>query len=523
MNLHKRPLFILTLAYTLGVIFASLTHIHPVITLVSIIIISVIVFTASSCKLVIIVIALMFLAAFMRTIIYQQIPQGDISGFAAGKNVYLTGIVASDPEPVLGHLRFKLRSSGIRTYTGEYAASGSVMVILYKSSYHTDKESLFPAYGELVQIHGRLKIPNPPSNPGQYDYRKYLSRQRIFCMLTSSYDDLVILKPSSHGIKRMTSDLRSSLTSKSLMLFDPVQAMLLLGILLGNYASLPYDVQNAFMRSGTMHLLAASGYNCGILILIFGTVMKRLTMHKSVMNLILIALIWIFALVAGFGPSIVRASLMISLILSAYMLRKVIDLSNVVFASALVIMIANPLSIFDIGFQLSFAAVLSIILIMPLVDRYILFIQPAVKVSGRREKYLHLSIKMIIQAIMLSVASVAGTWPITASYFNYVSLVSIISNLSTVLLILPITIGGIISLTAAYISPTAGHFFGMITELIVNLMLAIVTLMGNLRWSSISIPSPSSWLILLYYISLLAVLEYAYRKTDNAKSIPDHN
>lgn len=521
MKLHSRPLFIITVFYLLGIIFASF-HLHPLLTALFVCVIIFAGFCAFRKKipLTIIITALtVFIAAFLRTMAFQLVPASDVSRLAEGKLVYLTGIIVSDPEFASGRQKFTVRVQSVRTYTGEYSASGYTAVTLYRNVYDIKSpEPVPPSFGELVKIHGRLKLPAPPTNPGQYDYGRYLARKQIYCTLTSDLRSFARLKLPAFSIRLMALRIRSALAARANEYLPPVQAMLLLGILLGSYSSLPYDVQSAFMKSGTMHILAASGYNCGIIIIIFKFLMQRMTISRSTMNIILIILIWIFAFICGFGPSIVRASIMITLALSAYILWRVTDLINVVLCSAFIIMAIDPLSIFDVGFQLSFGALSSIILILPLLEDTISFNGLSDRYHGRIVTAGIKILKFFAETIAVTSAALIGTWPITASYFNYISIISVISNAFAAILIMPITILGIATFIIGYIIPPAGYYIALITGMLINVLLWIISYTGNYQWASISVHSPSPLFILTYYLIILAILEYAYRKANDAKN-----
>jgi len=522
MNLHHRPLFPFAIAYIAGIVCASEWRIHPFAGVG----IAAGVFLAGcalSAKVgsrpVLGVLGAVFVLGFIRTAVYWQIPPGDISRYAEGKLVYLTGDVVSDPEPLGDAVRFVVRSHRLRTYTGEYPASGRVMVTLYAPRHESKAVRRGgPFYGETVRIHGRLCKPPPPTNPGRPDYAEYLAHKRVYCTLSAGMEQAKVLRPAQCSLKWAASRFKAHLTAKALELFrPPVYARLLLGILLGNYASLPLDVQAAFMRSGTMHLLAASGYNCGVIIGIFGYLMRRLTTPRAAMHWLLIALLWGFTLIAGPGPSIVRAAVMVSAFLAAYLLWRAPDMVNIVLFAGLLILGANPLSLYDAGFQLSFAAVLGIVLILPLIKpKAREWLAPTwkrgEKPPGRIARWTLWAARNIVAAVLLSIVAAVATWPIAAYYFNYVSSVNIIANAFTAVLVLFLTAAGIAALFLGSIWSALGHIAALPGTALAGTMLGVVTELGSHPWSSFSVRSPSPIFIALYYLVLLGVLEYAYRQ-----------
>ena len=531
MNLHHRPLFLFAIAYLSGIVCAAQLELRPLAGLGiagGVFFVGCILPSNLVPRPILALLAAIFALGLIRTGAYRQVPAGDVSQYAEGKLVYLTGTVASDPEPMGDRIRFVLRAGRARTYAGEYPASGRVMVTLYRPWHREVREREVPFYGEAVRIHGRLRGPQRPPNPALMDYEDYLARKRIYCTLSAGLDEASVLQPAPRSIGWMAARFKAGLTSKALELFPPVHARLLLGILLGNYASLPPDVQAAFMRSGTMHLLAASGYNCGVITGIFGFLMRRLTTPRAAMHWLLIALLWGFALVAGPGPSIIRAAVMVTVFLGAYLLWRAPDTFNLVLFACLVILGASPLSLYDVGFQLSFAAVLAIVLMLPLIrPRAQAWMAPTwqrgQKPPGRIARWMLWAGAATIGAVLLSIAATLGTWPITAYYFNYFSIVSIVANALTALLVVLLTAAGIAALALGSVWPILGHIVAPAGTLLAGIMLGIVGELGSHPWSSISLRSPSPAFIAIYYLALLGVLEYAHRKLTPAQRMAGDN
>lgn len=516
--LTARPLFLITVAYIAGIVCAAqdgLSAYAGLILTAGMILAALFLPRKKIPRPLVGMFAAVFIAGFVRTTVHRQIPPGDISRYAEGKLVYLTGRVASDVEPVENDARFVLRVSRVKTYTGEYASSGDVMVSLYRSGFGN---RVVPSFGETVRIHGRLMIPHEPSNPGAFDYGHYLARKRIFCALSAYTNEVAILKPSSASITTPAMRFKHALLSMASRLFPPVHGALLLGILLGNYAALPLGVQSAFMRSGTMHLLAASGYNCGVVVLIFGRILRWLTIRRAAVNCLLIALIWGYTLVVGASPSIVRAAVMVTTILAAYLIWRVPDFLNLVLFAVLMILAANPMDLYDVGFQLSFAAVLGLVLVMPLVNRWIqdwLMTpwHPGRKPLGWFSRWTLILARDVLLTLGVSIICALWTAPISAYYFNYLSSVSIIANALVALLVVMLTAAGIAALAVGWIWLPLGKVVALAGTGIAEVMLGIVNGLGTHPWSSISVPSPKPVFLIAYYLVLFGVSDYAYRKS----------
>jgi len=525
MNLCRRPLFPFAVAFIAGIICATSMVsrvVTPCTVVLTIAFVGYFLCLRNSSRLFLLLLVSVFVAGVLRVITYQQVSPNDVSRFAEGKSVLITGRIASDPEAFGDRIRFVLACEGIGTYERQCIVSGNAMTTLFLSD---DARYKIPCYGEVVRVRGRLRIPHFSTNPGSFDYKAYLARKRIYCTLVGGIDDLSVLSGPRRNLVWVATKARSLLESRTLALFPPLEGKLILGILLGNYALLPPETQAAFMKSGTMHLLAASGFNCGIIVGIFGYLMYKLTTPRTVRHLLLIALLWMFAIMVGAGPSIVRATVMVSAFLAAYLLWRFPDLPNLVLFAALVILGINPLALFDVGFQLSFTAVLAIMLVMPLVNPWIqTFFSPLIATSQTAlnpHRWILSASRCIATAVALSVASTIGTWPITAHYFNYVSVVAVFANAITALLVVLLTGVGLATLAASVLSPVIAYPFSLVGKMLADLMLAVVMDLGSHSWSCISVRSPSWAFMFLYYALVLWVLTHVSKNDSAIKGTTD--
>ncbi|MCL6519060.1 MAG: ComEC family competence protein [Armatimonadetes bacterium] len=518
MSLHKRPLFIFTITYIAGIICAVQAHMIRSAGFwicVCILLLGFSFIKGPFPRYALILGLLLFTVGFIRTSLYLRIPNNDVSLFANGRLVHVAGRIVSDPEPRGDRVRFILEASRIKTYAGEFPVRGRIMVTVYHTKY-MPKPQQVPFFGHMVTIYGRLRHPFPPSNPGAVDYRSYLARLRVYSTLSTYYDNIAINKQNTGGLAVVIARFKDALMSKTTEMFPQVQGQLLLGILLGNYSLLPLDIQTVFMRSGTMHLFAPSGYNCVVIITILGWIVLQLTIPRFWRHLILIASVWVFTLLVGASPSIVRAAVMVTAHLSSYLFWRSTDLPNAVMLACLIVTGLNPLSLYHVDFQLSFVAVIAIILVMPLLEpmgESVLGSPKTRNVSRGAflDRVIVLGAKSIGGAVFLSIAATLGTMPITAYYFNYFSLVSLIANAFIALLVLILTASSIAALLIGFLIPPLGHIAAVFPSWIAAVMLGVAGELGGQSWSSVSVSSPPLLIIVLYYAVLLGVLENAHK------------
>lgn len=187
---------------------------------------------------------------------------------------------------------------------------------------------------------------------------------------------------------------------------------------LGEKSALSAGQRAVYAETGASHVLALSGLHLGILFCLFSMMLRP--GRRSVVAVLLAVLpVWAFALLTGLGPSVVRSALMLSLS-AIFSLRHGGKLSlNVVALAAIIMLLANPYTLFDVGFQLSFMSVFAILLLTPLLD----------SLWPRDFLWRHGLVRRLWALVAVSIAAQAGTAPLVAFYFGSLSVVFIVTNL----------------------------------------------------------------------------------------------
>ena len=243
----------------------------------------------------------------------MRIALDDISRHALTASEF-EGTVASDPEGMKDRVRLVFRVDKARIDGRWRGASGDVMVTIYDSAH---PRALGLEYGDRARILARPYEPLEPTNPGQFSYRSYLARQGIYACAS-------VRSPSQ--ISRLTGHRGSPLVAGAISLKHYLdrsihklhpkrEAGLISGVILGTYSYLPEDTFTDFSRTGTLHILAASGYNCYIVLLLATPLLVRLRILPARRNVVVILLILLYLLMVGPKPSLLRAAIMASLLL----------------------------------------------------------------------------------------------------------------------------------------------------------------------------------------------------------------
>lgn len=276
-------------------------------------------------------------------------------------------------------------------------------------------------------------------NPNQFDYSSYLKNHQIYGNIYANSSYFKILKEEENTIENYSNKYKIALYKKleKSKLTDTSKAILK-AMLLGDRYDINEHTYKNFIASGIVHILAISGLHIGIIMLIihfFLSPLLYLPKGKIMRSIITILLLWSFAIIAGFQPSVVRACTMFSIIALANGIQRKTHIVNVIAISALILLLINPNYLFDIGFQLSYAALLGIVIIEPLARNF------------------HFPKNIILQKIytycVVILAAQIGVFPLSLHYFNQFPSLFIIGNLLVTPLVGVILILGILIITFA--------------------------------------------------------------------------
>ncbi|MBI3320577.1 MAG: DNA internalization-related competence protein ComEC/Rec2, partial [Candidatus Omnitrophica bacterium] len=297
------------------------------------------------------------------------------------------------------------------------------------------------SFGDEVVLEGRWSGVRGPGNPGQFDWAAALARQQIHVLLS--------VEPF-HGIVRVASGrgnawlgalytLRHRLDGVIGASFDEFHAGLLRSFLLGQRVALDEQLKQAFVETGTMHLVVISGFNVGLIAGILEVLLRLVGLPLRPRLLCSAIALGGYCIVTGMQPPVTRATIMAWIVLGAIGLDRVINWPNTLAAAALAILCVNPAQLFDPGFQLSFGAVVSLLVFA---GRFRSVLEPRLRLGPERlRRYVAISVASTL-------AIWVGLWPVLAWYFHLVSPVSIVANLVLVPLVsILVGVGTVILMT----------------------------------------------------------------------------
>ncbi|WP_159022579.1 ComEC/Rec2 family competence protein [Formosa sp. L2A11] len=259
----------------------------------------------------------------------------------------------------------------------------------------------------------------PPLNPNQFNYKQYLERQYIYNQITTSKEHLLQLpksKPSILGIAYATNRAISS--KLKTYPFGSDELAILNALLLGQRQDISETLYTNYTKAGVIHILAVSGLHVGILLLILNYILtpfECIKHGKIIKTGCIIILMWCFALLTGLSPSVSRATLMFTLVAISLNSNRPSNIFNTVAISAFLLLLCKPMLLFDVGFQLSYTAVLSIITFQPKLNALWF---PKTKLS-----------KIFWNTLTVTTAAQIGVLPLSIYYFHQFPGLFFLSNL----------------------------------------------------------------------------------------------
>lgn len=472
--------------------------------------------TRSHRRAALVIVAAAFVTGAARHHVSLEIPPTDISHHQGGERL-VRGVIVSDPEALQDRIRLVLRADRVKTGTRWHRATGELMLSIHANP---NGKPIRLEYGDRVQVGAYLYAPRDNTNPSRFSWRTYLARQGIRACASVKSAKQITMLPGRRGCAVVRGALAAKryITASIQRIHPAEEASVVAGMVLGTYAYLPPDVMLSFQRTGTLHLLAASGYNCYIILFLANPILKRMGIVPKYRHAAVICLIVVYLLMVGPKPSLLRASVMAAVLLMALPLGRAADVVNTFFVTGLVLLAMNPANLFDVGFQLSFLAVAGLIAVSPVIES--LFYRAGWMGPGMPKQRRSLA-AMIIRKVTSPIAAAAvgtvavslATAPLVACYFNYVSIVSLPANMAMALGVPLVFADGVLSAVAAPIGPL-GSAVGYLGSGITQSMLSMLDCLGSMRWSAVSVASPEPAAIAGYYVLLYAAVSFVRSQHD---------
>jgi len=354
-------------------------------------------------------------------------------------------------------------------------------------------------YGDYVLIKGFLETPPEFET---FSYKDYLEREGIYSLVSNAN---VKRLSSGHGntISRLIYALRDRALTTIQTLFPDPEASLLAGILVGMEEGIPPDVQQDFNDTGTTHIIAISGFNITIIAAIFISLFHRMVGMRRGIFLAGLGIAF-YTILVGADAAVVRAAFMGGITLLARILGRRTHGFAALSAAAILMTAINPYVLWDVGFQLSFAATLGLILYSPPLEAF--FIRTASRWMS--EETVKKLAPPINEFFLFTLAAQITVLPLTAYYFQRFPLSSLIANPVILPLQPPLMILGGIATLIGMIWIPLGRPLAWIAWIFPAFTIRVVTLFAELPLSSIPLGNVAGPVIASLYLLLFGVTAY---------------
>lgn len=398
----------------------------------------------------------------------------------------------------LGVLRYNIKdfhevkepvSSGIVVSEPEYRDNATRFVFLadneQKALVSTDLYSPIQ-YGDRVEVDAKFKRPEVIED---FDYPAYLAKDDIYH--TASFAEVDVLS-SGHGhpVKELLLKVKHSFVSRIRAIFAEPEASLLAGLILAGKGAMPQSILEEFRRAGIVHIVVLSGYNLTIIAEFVRRSLYFLSLRAS--SLISVGAIFLFILMTGAEPTVVRAGIMVFAAILGKSLGRHYSAHRALLLAAFIMVLFNPkILVFDPSFQLSFLATLALIYVSPLAESRL------IKVPERFGFRGMLATTLATQIVVL---------PYLIYNMGEVSLVSVISNILVLLFIPLVMLVGFIAVFLSFVHVLLAWPAAYLAHLLLGYILFVSALFGNLPFASIQISHFPLWAVTLCYLALGAII-----------------
>lgn len=483
----NRPLLFITFALILGMTIAGFTSLNCIVatSLLIVVIILYAIFSKKYSQLIILV--FIFLGMVLFSFQNTYISTNDIRSYMShiDKDTKITGVkvyVKDDPEYNDNKTYFTGKLLSVFEKGQEVTGlQGKIRVTIENNI------GFKPQYGDILYIKGQLRPPVEPKNLGEFNYKRYLKYKQVFYTIYAK--DTACDKQSfkiNNYFKYYSYKIKTKLLEIIYSSIPKAEADIMNGLMLGNQRVIPDDIYDKFKITGTVHILAVSGMNVGLIALFIFLLLKILKVKRKVAAVITLLFITAFAIITGAGASIVRATIMGYVVLMGLIMEKDTDLINSLSIAAFILLIFNPSNIYDVGFQLSFLATFGIIYFIDWVES---------SLKGLP--------KWLSGTLASTIAAQLFLSPVMADTFHQVSVISVLANIFIVPLAGMISILGFAMWLFGSLSLEIGKIFGASIWVMIKGMMLIVNLLAAIPYAAISVKTMPVILSILYYIFFL--------------------
>lgn len=456
----KRPLVFLTVLFCLGIWIAASLRIGflPIYPIFFLCLAAAFVSFRRIIALEFLICFAVFFLAMSLTKNAQRLPECSVirqMRYIEDELVAVQGSVSDEPVYKDGKMSFKLMLERIQTGNFIRSCCGTIEVRV------KGKRDSGLSYADALIVTGRITQP----------FYRFLNSQRFnlsgnvagIINATAVSKAVKLQNRANSGIKGFSLRLKKSFSYALESHLSPVTAAVTEAMVLGDKSRIPRIIQDTMVKCGTVHILVVSGFNVGIVAFIIMLFLKIVRLPRFFRFLSACFLLLIYAFMSGGSTPVIRAVIMAVVCLFAYFVKRDTDIYNALSIAALIILVHDPFELFDIGFQLSFVSVISIV-----------FFYQKVKEIFRLNIFEKIRFfKFIGDSFAVSLSAWMGTAVLIAYYFKMICPVAVLINILVVPLASVITLCGFSVVIAHSVNPALANLFGYTTELAIMFLFEI--------------------------------------------------
>jgi len=392
------------------------------------------------------------------------------------------------------------REKSFKVIAKLYALNDSTYWITKKVVLYFQKDSVIKScrVGDKLLVNTKLSFIEPPKNPNQFNYEKFMKRKGVYLTgYAPKYSWVKTEEVNRVSLKRYASYLQRFLSNQLVESgLSGGEFSVAAAILLGNDETLEPELRASYAATGASHILCVSGMHVGVIFMILNFLLFPLehsVKSRYLKNIILLIAVWVYANITGLAPSVTRSATMFTFVIFGKFLQRKTNVFHSLFASMFILLTFNSLLLLELGFQFSYLAVFSIVLFQNKITQYY---KPKTKVG-----------KYFWELISVSIVAQMATAPIAILYFGQFPNYFLVTNLFIIPISFAMTVTGVATLAVSF-SEFLSKGVGFLLNLEVEMMNKVVLFIEKLPGALISNISINVIQVLLLYAIIIIFLVF---------------
>jgi ComEC/Rec2-related protein len=414
------------------------------------------------------------------------IQASEINSFCTDHDdVYVCGIVVSNPAPTQNYsFTFLLKTDSITTADSALRI-GKTFICQGPQA---------PLYGSVITVQGKVTSPTRKNIPFVFDDFSYLFSNDIFARVT--FDNFEVRQRTPSGVTRINAITRNYVLEVISNLTNVDYRSVLRAAFIGENRFLSEEIKQKFRKSGIYHLLAISGLHAAILTAAAFAFLFLIPVNNNIKRSAVIVILWLYQLFIGWQPSLLRATIMASMMIAAFLYEKKQYTLQSLGIAGTVILFLSPAALFSPGFQLSFAATAGIVMLYPRLATF---------KAGFGSPFIQALTGHLYTSFSISLCGFLFTAPVLIYHFGTVSFFGLIANIAAVVIMTSAMWLFFISLLLQPFIPVAVLALSRVLSLHFDALFGIADLANILPLSDFQLPIPGTIIIVVYLSVLIGI------------------